>query len=147
MIILTRLAANVEAYLQRLKSAWWHQMHRCPHCRGRLQGHGSYQRYADERDRCEKIPVRRRRCPRCRKTFSYPPHFLRPYRSLLVAWQQRAALLWALGSPCGAWVNSWGGLWTPSAAMSGTGRTRHRRSCTTWSSGCWRSGQTRPLGR
>lgn len=72
--------------------------------------HGYYRRYADELWRCEKIPIRRYRCRACRVTFSYPPSFLRPYRSALVWLQEWAARLWASGCRCGAWGIATAGL-------------------------------------
>jgi len=53
----------------------------CPQCkaRTRLYRHGWYYRTVIEGDDCLRIPIRRLRCPDCRKSFSVLPDFLLPY--------------------------------------------------------------------
>lgn len=49
---------------------------RCPHCGcGKLHKWGSYERYVIEESDEHRIGVRRIRCVRCRKTYSYLPSF------------------------------------------------------------------------
>lgn len=117
MINVARAGCCVNAYCALVRSIWWKQRRQCPRCGTWMHKHGFYERYADELWRCEKIPIRRYRCPRCRRTVSYPPSFLRPYRSPLVWVQEFAARWWALGHRCGAWGRSWCGRGRPFAVM------------------------------
>jgi len=71
-----------EEYAQRYGEVRWPVLEACPICgaHARLQGHGWYHRNAlPARETELVVPVRRLRCPVCRKTVSLLPSFLLPY--------------------------------------------------------------------
>jgi transposase len=72
---------TLEEYARRGKDNDFPELERCPCCKGvvRMDKHGFYWRNALEREVELKIPIRRLRCPSCRKTASLLPDFLLPY--------------------------------------------------------------------
>lgn len=69
----------------------------CPYCGRRLRRHGRYFRRAVLGTVLYRIPVYRRLCPRCRKTFSLCPCFLRPYSQFALPVHEAAARLLVQG--------------------------------------------------
>lgn len=70
---------------------------RCPCCGRRLRKHGRYFRSVVLGKVFYRIPVYRRLCPHCRKTFSLCPCFLRPYSQFALPVHEAAARLLAQG--------------------------------------------------
>lgn len=65
----------------------------CPCCGRRLRRHGRYFRQVVLGTVLYQVPVYRRLCPRCRKTFSLCPCFLRPYSQFGLSVHEAAARL------------------------------------------------------
>ena len=74
----------------------------CPRCGRRLRRHGRYFRSVVLGAVLYRVPVYRRFCPRCRRTFSLCPCFLRPYSQFALPVHEAAARLLVSGrSPNG----------------------------------------------
>lgn len=81
MIVSYNAGITLEEYARRGKENDFPELERCPCCKGvvRMDRHGFYWRNALEGELEFKIPIRRLRCPSCRKTVSLSPDFLIPY--------------------------------------------------------------------
>lgn len=82
MQVVVAVPMSPEEYTQRYGEVEWPVFEVCPICgaHARLQGHGSYSRNAlPSREKELVAPVRRLRCPVCRRTVSLLPSFLMPY--------------------------------------------------------------------
>lgn len=79
MIIVKYLGKTVKGYLQRYQDVPPECEEGCPDCNGKLYKHGRYYRLVITRKAITRIPIYRRFCPSCGKTFSLLPDFLYPY--------------------------------------------------------------------
>lgn len=69
----------------------------CPHCGRRLRRHGRYFRNVVLGTVLYRLPIYRRFCPDCRKTFGLCPCFLRPYSHFALPVHEAAARLLVQG--------------------------------------------------
>lgn len=74
MSILLECRLSINKYIQEISSL--SEDVACPCCGRRLQHHARYERSVIWKKRMRHIPVLRKRCPRCDKTFSLLPHFV-----------------------------------------------------------------------
>lgn len=79
MIIIKYLGKTVKGYLRRYQDVPPECDKDCPECHGKLYKHGRYYRNVITRKAITRIPIYRRFCPSCGKTFSLLPDFLYPY--------------------------------------------------------------------
>lgn len=78
VIMVLPFTADVKAYLRRYGEKPPEGVRCCPyHLDQRLWRHGRYRREIRERSRAFEIPIYRLYCPRCRRTFSLAPPFVR----------------------------------------------------------------------
>lgn len=80
MIIVKYLGKTVKGYLRRYQDVPPKCEETCPDCHGKLYKHGCYYRNVITGKKITKIPIYRRYCPACGKTFSLLPDFLYRYR-------------------------------------------------------------------
>lgn len=79
MIIIKYLGKTVKGYLRRYQDVPPKCEESCPDCHGKLYKHGRYYRFVITVKAITRIPIYRRFCPSCGKTFSLLPDFLYPY--------------------------------------------------------------------
>ncbi len=81
MIVSYNAGVTLEEYARRGKDNDFPELEHCPCCKGvvRMDKHGFYWRNALDGGVEFRIPIRRLRCPSCRKTASLSPDFLLPY--------------------------------------------------------------------
>lgn len=80
MIRLKYLGKTVKGYLRLYQDVPPECEEDCPDCHGKLYKHGRYYRSVVTGKNLMRIPVYRRLCSACGKTFSLLPDFLFPYR-------------------------------------------------------------------
>lgn len=102
MVIVLPLLAAIKEYLGEYGGKSPDIELRCPCCGRRLRRHGRYFRSVVLGAALYRIPVYRRFCPRCGRTFSLCPCFLRPYSQFALPVHEAAARLLVQGrSPDG----------------------------------------------
>lgn len=79
MIIIKYLGKTVKGYLRRYQDVPPKCEVNCPNCNHKLYKHGYYYRSVVSGKAITRIPIYRRLCPSCGKTFSLLPDFLYPY--------------------------------------------------------------------
>jgi hypothetical protein len=79
MIIIKYLGKTVKGYLLRYQDVPPNCEEDCPDCHRKLYKHGRYYRFVITGRSIRRIPIYRRLCPACGKTFSLLPDFLYPY--------------------------------------------------------------------
>lgn len=77
MTIIRKCLFTIKDYLKFVENNVAHGS--CPCCGRRLRKHGKFNRTVHFRQRSYEIPILRRRCPDCRKTFSLKPCFIVPW--------------------------------------------------------------------
>lgn len=83
MSIIVTFLGDITQYLIRAKT-WFDEItDRCPLCGAKTHRHGHYERTVWSELSSFLIPVFRRYCPNCIKTFSYIPSFVKPYARFL----------------------------------------------------------------
>lgn len=80
MIRLKYLGKTVKGYLRLYQDVPPKDEENCPDCHRKLYNHGRYYRSVVTGKTLTRIPIYRRLCPECGKTFSLLPDFLFPYR-------------------------------------------------------------------
>ena len=102
MIIVLPLLVAIKEYLKEYGDKSPDMETMCPRCGRRLRRHGRYFRNVVLGAVLYQIPIYRRFCPRCRRTFSLCPCFLRPYSQFALPVHEAAARLLVSGrSPDG----------------------------------------------
>ena len=98
MIIVMHEAVLLKRYLDeyRDRAPEWKQG--CPLCGLKLVKHGRFFRFVVFGQLFEYLPVYRRRCSGCGKTFSLLPAFIRPYAHFGICVREAAARMLAKGS-------------------------------------------------
>ena len=97
MVIVLPLLAAIKEYLGEYGDKSPDMEIHCPCCGRRLRRHGRYFRSVVLGTALYRIPVYRRLCPRCRRTFSLCPCFLRPYSQFSLPVHEAAARLLVSG--------------------------------------------------
>jgi len=97
MVIVLPLLVSIKEYLGKYSNRSPDIEIRCPRCGRRLRRHGRYFRRVVLGTVLYRIPVYRRLCPCCRKTFSLCPCFLRPYNQFALPVHEAAARLLVQG--------------------------------------------------
>lgn len=83
MSIIVTFIGDITQYVIQAKS-WFDEItDRCPNCDAKTHRHGHYTRTVWSELCAFLIPIFRRYCPDCGKTFSYIPSFLKPYARFL----------------------------------------------------------------
>lgn len=93
MVIIKYLGRSVKDYLRNYQEVPPSCEEKCPDCKKLLYKHGKYYRTVITGKRAKRIPIYRRYCPDCGKTFSLLPDFLYPYSVLSGHLLQRAWIL------------------------------------------------------
>lgn len=102
MVIVLPLLVSIKDYLKEYRDKSPDMEIQCPCCGRRLRRHGRYFRRVVLGTVLYQVPVYRRLCPRCRRTFSLCPCFLRPYSQFALPAHEAAARLLVQGkSPDG----------------------------------------------
>ena len=102
MVIVLPLLVAIKEYLAKYGDKSPDMEIVCPRCGRRLRRHGRYFRNVVLGAVLYRVPVYRRFCPRCRRTFSLCPCFLRPYSQFALPVHEAAARLLVSGrSPDG----------------------------------------------
>jgi transposase-like protein len=102
MVIVLPWLAAIKEYLREYVDKSPDMEIRCPRCGRRLRRHGRYFRNVVLGAVLYQIPIYRRFCPRCRRTFSLCPWLLRPYSQFALPVHEAAARLLVSGkSPDG----------------------------------------------
>jgi transposase-like protein len=97
MMIVLPLLVAIKDYLTKYQDESPDMEIACPYCGHRLRRHGRYFRRVVLGTVLYRVPVYRRLCPRCRKTFSLCPCFLRPYSQFAQPVHEAAARLLVQG--------------------------------------------------
>lgn len=97
MMIVLPLLVAIKNYLTKYQDESPDMEIVCPYCGRRLRRHGRYFRRVVLGTVLYRIPVYRRLCSRCRKTFSLCPCFLRPYSQFALPVHEAAARLLVQG--------------------------------------------------
>jgi transposase-like protein len=97
MVIVLPLLVSIKEYLRKYKDRSPDVEILCPCCGRRLRRHGRYFRRVVLGTVLYQVPVYRRLCPRCRRTFSLCPCFLRPYSQFALPVHEAAARLLVRG--------------------------------------------------
>jgi len=97
MVIVLPMLAAIKEYLRKYGDKSPDMELACPRCGRRLRRHGRYFRRVVLGTVLYRIPVYRRLCPRCRKTFSLCPCFLTPYSQFALPVHEAAARLLVQG--------------------------------------------------
>lgn len=97
MVIVLPMLAAIKEYLAKYGDKSPDMEIRCPCCGRRLRRHGRYFRRVVLGTVLYRVPVYRRLCPRCRRTFSLCPCFLRPYSQFALPVHEAAARLLVQG--------------------------------------------------
>lgn len=97
MVIVLPVLAAIKEYLGRYGNKSPDMEILCPCCGRRLRRHGRYFRSVALGAALYRVPVYRRFCPRCRRTFSLCPCFLRPYSQFALPVHEAAARLLVRG--------------------------------------------------
>lgn len=83
MSIIVTFIGDIAQYLIEAKT-WFDEIsNRCPLCGAQTHRHGHYKRTVWSELCAFHIPIFRRYCPDCDKTFSYIPSFIKPYARFL----------------------------------------------------------------
>ena len=69
----------------------------CPHCGGRMKGHGRYHRWVVSLEGTFKVPIQRMICKVCRKTLSLLPRMLFAFYSCTRSLANKVKSLWEKG--------------------------------------------------
>jgi transposase-like protein len=94
MIIVLQVTVSLKKYLQEYGVRSPDEERECPICGRRLRRHGRYFRSVVYGQALQRLPVYRYLCPRCGKTFSLLPAFVRPYSHFgLCVWEAAARTL------------------------------------------------------
>lgn len=102
MVIVLPLLMAIKEYLKKYGDKSPDMEIYCPCCGRRLRRHGRYFRWVVLGVELYRIPVYRRFCPHCRRTFSLCPCFLRPYSQFSLHAHEAAVRLLVQGrSPDG----------------------------------------------
>ena len=102
MVIVLPLLVAIKEYLGKYGDRSPDMEILCPCCGRRLRRHGRYFRNVVLGTALYRVPVYRRLCPRCHRTFSLCPCFLRPYSQFALPVHEAAARLLVQGrSPDG----------------------------------------------
>lgn len=97
MIIILETAVSLKSYLQEYAVKSPTEKRKCPICARSLRRHGRYFRSLVYGQVLQLLPVYRCLCPRCKKTFSLLPAFMRPYSHFGLCVREAAARLLASG--------------------------------------------------
>lgn len=97
MVIVLPLLVSIKEYLRAYRDKSPDMEIQCPCCGRRLRRHGCYYRRVVLGLGIHLVPVYRRLCPRCRRTFSLCPCFLRPYSQFALPVHEAAARLLVQG--------------------------------------------------
>lgn len=97
MVIVLPMLAAIKEYLGKYRDKSPDMEIPCPCCGRRLRRHGRYFRSVVLGVVLYRVPVYRRFCPRCRRTFSLCPCFLRPYGQFALPVHEAAARLLVRG--------------------------------------------------
>lgn len=83
MFIIVTFLGGISQYLIEANQ-WFDEItDRCPLCEAKTHRHGQYQRIVWSELSAFQIPIFRRYCPSCSRTFSYIPSFIKPYARFL----------------------------------------------------------------
>jgi predicted nucleic acid-binding Zn ribbon protein len=123
MIIVLRAVISLKEYLQEYGVRPPAEERKCPICGGRLRRHGRYFRSVVYGQLLERLPVYRYLCPRCEKTFSLLPAFVRPYGHFGLCVREAAARTLAKGGKVDALADR---LCRSGSAGGVSGRTLRR---------------------
>jgi hypothetical protein len=77
MIILLECSLSIKTYIKTIKTIEIELV--CPCCGSKTWKHGKYERTVHTKRVPYRIPILRRKCPKCKKTFSLLPHFIKPW--------------------------------------------------------------------
>lgn len=97
IVIVLSLLVTIKEYLEKYAGKSPDMVIHCPCCGRQLRRHGHYFRQAVFGVKLYRIPIYRRFCPRCRRTFSLCPCFLRPYSQFSLPVHEAVARLLVQG--------------------------------------------------